>query len=95
MTIKRLELHNFGVYAGNQVLDLSEVAPDRPIILIGGQNGRGKTTLLEALFLVLYGKGTPHFTPSAGKSYQAYLESRINDCADDNGACLCRRGIAG
>lgn len=88
MTITRFELNNFGVYAGNQVLDLSSVGANKPIVLIGGENGRGKTTLLEALFLVLYGKLSPLFA-SSGKSYQDYLESRINDRAgSDRGASV-------
>lgn len=88
MTITRFELNNFGVYAGDQVIDLADVSPDRPIVLIGGENGRGKTTLVEALFLVLYGKLSPLFA-SSGKSYQNYLESRINAQAGlDRGASL-------
>lgn len=88
MTIMRFELDNFGVYAGNQVLDFSQAGTDRPIVLVGGENGRGKTTLLEALFLVLYGKLSPLFA-SSGKSYQDYLESRINgSLGSDRGASL-------
>jgi DNA sulfur modification protein DndD len=88
MTITRFEINNFGVYAGDQVIDLGAASPNKPIVLIGGENGRGKTTLLEALFLVLYGRLSPLFA-SSGKSYQHYLESRINTQKGlDRGASL-------
>ena len=43
MIIKRLVLHNFGVYAGTNAF---EFHANKPIVLIGGLNGRGKTTFL-------------------------------------------------
>lgn len=41
MIIKKLKLHNFGVYAGDNEFIFEG---SKPIILIGGMNGRGKTT---------------------------------------------------
>lgn len=52
MIIKKLTMHNFGVYASTNVL---EFKGKKPVILIGGMNGRGKTTILEAILLSLYG----------------------------------------
>ena len=43
MVIKRLQLHNFGVYVGDNEFVFEG---DKPIVLIGGMNGRGKTTLI-------------------------------------------------
>ena len=51
MVIKKLILNNFGVYAGRNVFDFVH---QKPIVLIGGMNGRGKTTFLEAILLALY-----------------------------------------
>nr|WP_277989853.1 DNA sulfur modification protein DndD [Phormidium pseudopriestleyi] len=50
-------LQNFGPYMGRQVIDLRPQihGETRPIILFGGMNGGGKTTLMDAIRLALYG----------------------------------------
>lgn len=53
MIIKRIKIQNYKTYLSLD-LDLS-VKADRPIILIGGMNGGGKTTLFEAICGALYG----------------------------------------
>ncbi|MGB5971666.1 MAG: AAA family ATPase, partial [Nodosilinea sp.] len=50
-----LSLENFGPYRGHHSLNLRP-QNGRPIILIGGLNGGGKTTLMEAIRLALYGQ---------------------------------------
>jgi DNA sulfur modification protein DndD len=74
-------LINFGLYPGEHIVDVrppeADGATNRPIILIGGKNGAGKTTILEAVRLCLYGasalgKGTKR------AAYEAYLLSRIH-----------------
>mgnify|MGYP005848067571 CR=1 FL=1 len=56
MTINEIILQNFGVYAGQHSIDLRPKSQKAPIILIGALNGGGKTTLLDAIQLVLFGK---------------------------------------
>ncbi len=81
MVIKRLQLHNFGVYAGDNEFVFEG---DKPIVLIGGMNGRGKTTFLEAVLLALYGQSSFAYSESTYKSYSSYLRSFVNRGADDN-----------
>lgn len=62
MIIKNIKIKNYKTYLSLD-LDLS-VKADRPIILIGGMNGGGKTTLFEAICGALYGlkiKDKAHF----------------------------------
>lgn len=53
MLIKKIKAKNFKTYL-NLDLDIA-VEQDKPIILIGGANGGGKTTLFESIYGALYG----------------------------------------
>lgn len=75
MIIKELTLHNFGVYASTNTFDF---AGEKPIVLIGGLNGRGKTTFLEAILIALYGSNSFAFKESRYNSYGQYLRSFVN-----------------
>ena len=74
MILDELVVHNFGLYSGRQKIVLTPPAPDKSIILFGGLNGHGKTTLLDALQLCLYGPFAKISTRN-GLSYQNYLSS--------------------
>ena len=75
MIINRLTLHNFGVYAGTNVFEFTH---KKPIVLIGGMNGRGKTTFLEAILLSLYGANSIAYKESKYTSYNQYLRAFVN-----------------
>lgn len=55
MWISKIELTNFKSYL-HQIFEFPEPANGKNIVLIGGMNGYGKTSILEALYLCLYGK---------------------------------------
>ena len=77
MILDEISFHDFGLYEGKQCIALTPPAPDKPIVLIGGLNGGGKTTFLDALQLVLFG---PHAKCSNRGSlgYQEYLSRCIH-----------------
>ena len=75
MIINRLTMHNFGVYAGTNIFEFTH---KKPIVLIGGMNGRGKTTFLEAILLSLYGANSIAYKESKYNSYNQYLRSYVN-----------------
>lgn len=88
MIFEELVLSEVGPFAGEQRIPLAPRSPDRPVILFGGLNGSGKTTVLEALLLALYGGLTPGSVRRAG-SYERYLRQLINHAADpDSGAAV-------
>ena len=75
MILKKLTMNNFGVYASTNQF---EFHGGKPVVLIGGMNGRGKTTFLEAVLLGLYGANSFAYTESKFKTYGQYLKSYVN-----------------
>lgn len=55
MWISRISLRNFKSYR-NQTFEFPQPGEGRNLVLIGGVNGYGKTTLLEAVYVGLYGE---------------------------------------
>ncbi|MCO6008275.1 DNA sulfur modification protein DndD [Actinoallomurus purpureus] len=76
MLLHRVTLKNFGAYKDEQSLDLA-TRPGRPIILIGGLNGCGKTTLLDAIQLTLYGPRA-RTSGRGNRPYESYLKDSVN-----------------
>lgn len=80
MILNQITLRNFCCYRGEQVFNL---APERrggkarPIVLFGGINGGGKTTLLDAVQLVLYGMRAK-CSKRGDKPYDEFLRDSIN-----------------
>jgi DNA sulfur modification protein DndD len=75
--LDELVLQNFGTFAGRQILLLTPPASDKPVVLIGGLNGAGKTTVLEAIHLALYGALAQPVGRRSG-SYENYLTGLIH-----------------
>jgi exonuclease SbcC len=76
MRPKRLELFNFGPFAGNAVLDFSSL---EDIFLVTGKTGSGKTTLFDGICFALYGA-----VPGSRAGYENTLAS---DFAEPGSEC--------
>ncbi|MBD2493713.1 DNA sulfur modification protein DndD [Nostoc sp. FACHB-280] len=82
MIFLELVLQNFGPYSGRQVINLDPRNEDnpRPILLLGGMNGGGKTTLMDAIRLALYGQRAQCST-RGNLSYSDFLNQCVNSKA--------------
>ncbi|MEH1959576.1 MAG: DNA sulfur modification protein DndD [Nostoc sp.] len=84
MIFIELVLQNFGLYCGKQVINFDPKTDDknsRPIILLGGMNGGGKTTLMDAIRLALYGQRAQCST-RGNLSYGDFLTQCVNTKTD-------------
>jgi DNA sulfur modification protein DndD len=76
-------LENFGVYAGSHEIDLAPASREKPIVLFGGLNGGGKTTLLDAIQLTLFGK-LSRCSTRGNLAYDEFLRRCISHGATPN-----------
>jgi DNA sulfur modification protein DndD len=81
MILDEISLHNFGLYEGHQSITLTPASQDKPIVLFGGLNGGGKTTLLDALQLCLFG-GHAKTSSRGSLAYSEYLARCIHRGAE-------------
>ena len=90
MYISKIELTKFKSYQHAE-LKFPEPSEGKNIVLVGGMNGYGKTTILEALYLCLYGKDAlPHLARAGLKTddyrgYPTFLEKALNGEAKRDG----------
>lgn len=80
MLIESLTLNDFGLFRGQHVINLNPRKTEdtiKPIVLFGGLNGSGKTTILTAIRLAIYGKQALGYGVSQ-KSYDEFLTSKIH-----------------
>ncbi len=75
MRLRTLTLNNVGVYRGPQTVRFSTLKT-KPITLIGGQNGTGKTSLLDSIPLALYGNRARRILN--GVAYSQYLHDLVH-----------------
>ena len=90
MIIKEIELNNFRIYKGQNIIDLSP-EESRNISLISGRNGFGKTTFLMSLVWCLYGKQMQEVDDLYQKEigdqggYNKYIATSLNRLAKNEG----------
>lgn len=84
MIFNALQLRNYGLFR-NTRLDLRPTRGSdgalRNIVLIGGKNGSGKTTILEAVRLCLYGRRSRGLRVRR-KDYERFLRAKIHRAND-------------
>ena len=84
MYFTKIELHNFGIYKGSHEMCLTDKIGDRNITLVGGLNGRGKTTFHDSVLIALYGKQALKYIQENNRSYDKLLLDHINKHATDD-----------
>ncbi len=83
MYFSRIELHDFGVYRGTHEMRLVDGTDGKNITLVGGLNGRGKTTLHDGILICLYGRQAMKYIQEKARSYDKLLIDHINKNAQD------------
>lgn len=83
MHFSEIELYNYGIYKGLHSLNLINQVDIKNITLVGGMNGRGKTTILDSIFLCLYGRKASEYVTGKKEAYTKVLKDRINKSSDD------------
>lgn len=90
MIIKSIELNNFRIYKGENLIDLS-VTDDENILIISGKNGYGKTTFLMSLVWCLYGRQMSDVDEIYKReiedngNYRQYIKNSLNRLAAHEG----------
>lgn len=75
MKINKISLYNFNSYEGLNEFDFTSNDSERNIILIGGKNGAGKTSLFNAIKIALYGPLSFGYM-----GINPYYIAKIRDC---------------
>lgn len=82
MLLRRIQMENFKIFYGKNTLDFLD--GDNNVILVQGDNGHGKTTIMESIFWALYGKEKRH-----EKLINPTFAKMINNMAQDKGENNC------
>ncbi len=76
MLLEQITLENFGIYKDQNTLDFTSTV-EKPIVLCGGKNGGGKTTLFDSVMLCLYGQNSFEKRINR-KEYEEFLDRKIH-----------------
>lgn len=83
MIIKSITLDNYRLYEGKNIIKFKQ-DDDKPIFLISGENGFGKTTFLHSLIWCLYGRLITEVEAEVRRDivnsgYNAFLKNNLNN----------------
>ena len=83
MIIKSITLGNYRLYEGKNIIKFKQ-DDNKPIFLISGENGFGKTTFLHSLIWCLYGRLITEVEAEvrrdiANSGYNAFLRNNLNN----------------
>ncbi|GED28688.1 hypothetical protein BAG01nite_47900 [Brevibacillus agri] len=86
MKFNRLRITNIGAFYGNFDFDLRTFNANQNVVLFGGKNGAGKTTILESIRLALFGplaygyktESVPYFDKISSKLNSYAVKNREN-----------------
>ena len=83
MIIKSITLGNYRLYEGKNIIKFKQ-DDDKPIFLISGENGFGKTTFLHSLIWCLYGRLITEVEAEvrkdiANSGYNSFLRNNLNN----------------
>lgn len=83
MIIKSITLGNYRLYEGKNIIKFKQ-DDDKPIFLISGENGFGKTTFLHSLIWCLYGRLITEVEAEvrkdiANSGYNTFLRNNLNN----------------
>ena len=83
MIVKSITLGNYRLYEGKNIIKFKQ-DDDKPIFLISGENGFGKTTFLHSLIWCLYGRLITEVEAEvrrdiANSGYNAFLRNNLNN----------------
>lgn len=93
MFLKSVTLRDWKAYGGEARFDFPTPTRRKNVILVGAQNGFGKTSLLEALLFGLYGRDALPYIARANRTvekesergYPAFLQRAIHSVAIEEG----------
>ena len=88
MIITRLILNDYGLYKGKNEIVFPIPGYDKNITVIGGLNGRGKTTILEAVTIALYGKRSINVLRNGRMTYNQFISEHFNKKAQSKQSSL-------
>jgi DNA sulfur modification protein DndD len=71
MKFKKVTVENYKSFQYPTEVVFPESTPERPLFLIGGMNGAGKSTIMEAIHLCLYGGKIEHIATNINRKEKA------------------------